>query len=94
MSSDHSVTSESSEPGLPQSFGRFRILRLLGRGGMGMVYLAHDPKKDRQVALKVLASDKANNETLLRRFRSEALATRELKHETICLLYTSDAADE
>ncbi len=93
MSSDHSVTSESSEPGLPQSFGRFRILRLLGRGGMGMVYLAHDPKKDRQVALKVLASDKANNETLLRRFRSEALATRELKHENIVGVFEAGSID-
>src|SRR3954464_4345219 len=36
--------------------GRYKVIRLLGRGGMGAVYAAHDPKLDRQIALKLLHS--------------------------------------
>ena len=77
----------------PESFGRFRISRLLGQGGMGLVYLADDPKKDRQIALKVLAREKADNPTLIKRFRSEALATRELKHPNIVGVYEAGSID-
>jgi len=77
----------------PESIGRFRISRLLGQGGMGLVYLADDPKKDRQIALKVLAREKAGNPTLLKRFRSEALATRELKHPNIVGVYEAGSID-
>jgi len=77
----------------PGSFGRFDINRILGQGGMGVVYLANDPKRDRAIALKVLASEKADNDTLLKRFRSEALATRELKHENIVGVYEAGSID-
>jgi serine/threonine protein kinase len=49
----HSIGSESDVP-VPERIGRFRIERLLERGGLGRVYLAHDPRLDRQVAIKVL----------------------------------------
>ena len=86
-------TPPETRPDLPKSFGRFQIVRLLGQGGMGLVYLANDPKRDRAIALKVLASEKADNETLLKRFRSEALATRELKHENIVGVYEAGSID-
>ncbi|MFP6703749.1 MAG: protein kinase, partial [Planctomycetaceae bacterium] len=91
--SDSNPGQQSHKTDLPESFGRFRILKLLGQGGMGLVYLADDPKKDRQVALKVLAQEKADNQTLLKRFRSEALATRELKHPNIVGVYEAGSID-
>lgn len=86
--------SGSSTPDLPESLGRFRIERLLGQGGMGLVYLAHDPKKDRQIALKVMAIEKADNPTLVKRFRSEAMATRELRHENIVGVYEAGSIND
>ncbi len=100
MSTDSPQTPEtpdstsSTQRELPESFGRFRIERLLGQGGMGMVYLAYDPKKDRRVALKVMAREKSANPTLLKRFRSEALATRELKHENIVGVYEAGSFND
>jgi class 3 adenylate cyclase/predicted Ser/Thr protein kinase len=74
-------------PPLPQPFGRYAILRLLGRGGMGAVFLAHDSELDRLVALKVprlAAEDRAH---LLERFHREARAAALLHHPNICPVY-------
>ena len=86
-------SAHEGQPALPATVGRFRILKLLGTGGMGVVYQAHDPKKDRVVALKVLARDKASNPTLLHRFRSEALATRHLRHDNIVGVFEAGIVD-
>ncbi|BBZ44754.1 protein kinase domain-containing protein [Mycobacterium parmense] len=56
----------------PESFGHYRIEGLLGRGGMGRVYRAHDTTTDRVVALKVLPPHLAEDEDFQRRFRREA----------------------
>ena len=50
---------------------RYRVIRLLGRGGMGAVYLAHDRELDRDVALKVIRPDVANDPETLERFKRE-----------------------
>jgi class 3 adenylate cyclase/predicted Ser/Thr protein kinase len=73
-------------PPLPAFVGRYRIDRLLGRGGMGMVYLAHDPQLDRPVALKVpfFGPDQPQ---ALERFRREARAAGRLHHANICPVY-------
>jgi serine/threonine protein kinase/class 3 adenylate cyclase/Flp pilus assembly protein TadD len=71
-------------PELSGTVGRYRILRKLGRGGMGTVYLAHDNDLDRPVALKVPQFE-AGDQTMLReRFYREARAAANLQHPNIC----------
>src|SRR6266550_667351 len=49
------ATSDDAEVMAPDTFvGRYRVIKLLGKGGMGVVYVAHDPELDRVVAVKVL----------------------------------------
>lgn len=69
---------------LPEQFGRYRILRKLGRGGMGSVYLAHDMKLDRRVALKVPHFLPTDDPDILERFHREARAAATLQHAHIC----------
>ncbi|MCU1267464.1 MAG: serine/threonine protein kinase [Acidobacteria bacterium] len=66
---------------------RYKILRLLGRGGMGEVYLASDTRFRRKVALKVLRSDLASSKEGLRRFALEAQAVSALNHPHIMTIY-------
>lgn len=66
---------------------RYRFLTLLGEGGMGQVYLAHDARLDRKVAIKVLLPDLTKNETLLNRFDHEARAASALNHPNILTIY-------
>ena len=65
----------------------FRILELLGEGGMGVVYKGIDTSLDRLVAIKVLNSDLSRNPDLVERFRSEARAQANLNHTNIATLY-------
>ncbi|MFO0950546.1 MAG: protein kinase [Isosphaeraceae bacterium] len=69
--------------GLPEQFGRYRILRRLGRGGMGTVYLAFDSQLERQVALKVPHLQDESAEWL-ERFRREARAAAAIAHPNLC----------
>jgi serine/threonine protein kinase len=60
------------------SFGRYRLIELLGRGGMGEVWRAHDTVTDRVVAIKVLPAHLSQDEDFQRRFRREAHAAARL----------------
>jgi len=62
---------------------RYQVVRMLGKGGMGIVYLANDLKRDRQVALKTLLPQYATNQQAVGRFVREVNAVRQLDHPGI-----------
>ena len=68
-------------------FGRYEIRSLLGAGGMGEVYLAHDSQLRRLVAIKLLPSDFTQNKERLHRFEHEAYAASALNHPNILTIY-------
>jgi eukaryotic-like serine/threonine-protein kinase len=72
---------------LGKSLGRYRILSLLGRGGMGEVYKAKDATLGRDVAIKVLPSDFSIDRDRLRRFEQEARAASALNHPNIITIH-------
>ena len=78
----------STKPGeLSGNFGRYRILRSLGQGAMGTVYLAEDTQLRRQIALKTPQFAGEAQRELLERFYREARAAATLRHPCICPVY-------
>jgi tetratricopeptide (TPR) repeat protein/predicted Ser/Thr protein kinase len=77
---------------LPARIGAYRILRLLGEGGMGVVYEAEQASPRRTVALKVIRAGYATGE-MLRRFENEAQALGRLQHPGIGQIYDAGTAD-
>lgn len=67
--------------------GRYEVLGLLGRGGMGQVYRALDPRLGREVAIKVLAAELARDPNRLARFEREARAIAALDHSNILTVF-------
>jgi eukaryotic-like serine/threonine-protein kinase len=85
-----------SRPGSRQTLGRYRILKELGRGSMGVVYLGEDPTIHRSVAIKTMRLDQADDVDLVKevkeRFFHEAESTGRLSHPNIVTIY--DAGEE
>lgn len=66
---------------------RYEIIRSIGEGGMANVYLAHDIILNRDVAVKILRGDLANDEKFVRRFQREAISASSLNHPNIVEMY-------
>ena len=80
-------TEGNDDPRLGQTMSHYRVLRRLGRGGMGMVYEAEDLRLGRHVALKLLLDSESGSTKALLRFQQEARAISTLNHPHICTLY-------
>jgi serine/threonine protein kinase/WD40 repeat protein len=70
--------------------GPYRVLGMLGSGGMGMVYLAEDPRLKRHVALKVIRPELARRGDARQRFLREAQAIAAIEHDNIVAVYQAD----
>jgi len=67
--------------------GRYVIESVLGKGGMGMVYKAHDRMLEETVAIKVLRAEFANTGEMARRFRHEIKLARKVSHRNVCRIH-------
>jgi len=84
---------EEAEPPASGRIGDFRLLRLLGEGGMGVVYLAEQESLGRRVALKLIRKEFLLVPRARERFQREALAVSRLDHPGICPVYEVGEAD-
>lgn len=78
---------------LQKSLSHYSILRKLGEGGMGVVYLARDEHLNRDVAIKVLPETFAQDQERLARFRREAQLLASLSHPNIAAIYGLEESD-
>jgi eukaryotic-like serine/threonine-protein kinase len=82
-----------SDPPLPERIGPYEVLSRLGRGGMGVVYLARDPRLGRKVAIKILSPAIDGTPGAMERLRREALAASALNHPNILTVYEFGEAE-
>ncbi len=88
-------TSVSQEPLIGQVIGgRYEVLRLIGKGGMGSIYEVRNTRLGRSFAMKTLATDAAANDKALRRFRREADVIARIKHPHIVEVVDWETLDD
>lgn len=88
------VARMTNQPSIPASIGPYPIERELGRGGMGVVYLARDPRLNRPIAIKVLPEEVARDPMRLSRFEREARTLAALNHKNVGLIYGLEQVGE
>jgi serine/threonine protein kinase len=80
---------------IPRQIGKYQVLGVLGRGGMGVVYRAHDPEIDRVVAVKtILTAESHEEENLKARLRMEARSAGRLHHPNIVTIFDFGQQDD
>src|SRR4051812_14052932 len=79
---------------LPEVIGRYRVIRLLGRGGFGRVYLAQDDELDRPVAIKVPNPERILSPKDLEAYLKEAKNLAKLEHPNIVPVYDAGRTDD
>ncbi len=88
------MTSESSRAAIPEKIGKYDVQKVLGRGSMGVVYLARDPLIDRDVAIKTIVLPPGLDEERVKEFQArflrEARAAGRMSHPAIVTIYEAD----
>lgn len=88
LAPESALASDASASAAPALLaGRYRIIGLVGRGGMGSVYRARDTELDEDVALKVLSDELAGSPALIERFRREVKLARRVTHENVARMF-------
>ncbi len=90
---DNSDLCEQQEARSPETLGQFELVKRIGSGGMGVVYLAQDKKLGRLVALKVLRRSFTGSDRAKARFEREAKAVARLRHPHIVQIYQTGQSD-
>ena len=87
--SDGSIVDVSSAdvPRPGGTVGRYHLIQLVGRGGMGEVYAAHDPELDRKIAIKIMRADTLPNDVEAQRMMREAQSIAKLSHPNLVTVY-------
>jgi serine/threonine-protein kinase len=88
------ISDEEKNSLIGKIIGRYKILKLLGQGGTGEVYLAEDEHLKRKTALKLLPSFLTEEEEIVRRFRQEARAASAISHPNIAHIYETGKIDQ
>ena len=89
-----SADGNSVDPRIGETFGKYKIIRLLGRGGMGAVYEGEDAALRRKVAVKFLPDELVNKPEVIERFMREAQVAGGLNHPNIIAVYDAGKDDE
>ena len=73
--------------------GQYELIRMLGPGGMGEVWLATDSRLARKVAIKLLPTELTSDPVRVRRFEQEARAASSLSHPNVCTIHALEQSD-
>jgi serine/threonine protein kinase len=90
MPSAHTEIHLPAGPSPPEQLGGYRLVAPIGRGGMGVVYRAEDPRVGRQVAVKVMSAEAAARPGFRDRFLREARAQGRVEHDNVVPIYAAD----